>query len=158
MAIWQPAKVAYEFAATGMLNFPVPGWAPKQRNRVIDLARQIDVLSREKAALLELSLPADLRLVDLAALESVLHGCDSKEQHLLGQMIALQEELDWVICAVFGLADPSLAADGLAEGSWGMPLGSRPFEIAQARAGAASGLDGQALNDGRPSDYPGRSS
>lgn len=166
---WQSdrAKVAYEFAGTGMLKFPVPAMPPGPREALVGLSRHLDALARERADALARALPEIDRMpaslphgipepsvpVSAAGLREAIARAEAREAAILRRQIALQEEADWQVYGLYGLLqDPHpLDPDRLAS-STGAPIGSRPFELLQARGGRALGVDGHALMTGIPDD------
>lgn len=151
-----PAKVAYEFTATGLLDFPIPDRAQSDPT-LIRLAEHLDRLARERAEALALALPEieELGPVTAAELRQALARAEARETAILRVQVALQEELDWRVYALYGLVseihplDPDLLA-----ASPGCPIGCRPFELVQARSGRATGVDGQTLMQEVPADVP----
>ncbi|WP_449279176.1 BREX-2 system adenine-specific DNA-methyltransferase PglX [Leucobacter sp. GX0328] len=108
----------YEFTATKLQEFPLP----TERER--DLTRVIDAVARRRA-LLEPSAQIT---------SGAMQGLDQarEEWTQLGeQLVWLQEELDWLVYAAYGLAEDSLAA----RGSQVLELSpnERAFEIQLAR-------------------------
>ena len=129
-----PARGVYEFASTGLLAFPVPDLAG-HRGRVIELARLADDAARRRAALL-----------DSSAIEGLIHsskGADDFRAQLAARwrdadvlrecMVALQEELDWVACVIFGLAASDCLIDPKRYRELTCPRGGRPFERQKER-------------------------
>lgn len=111
----------YEHDGTKMKLVPIPDTRP------LELAWRLDGLG-QRMAWLEPAAVAGRGVPTAAALDEAKAEADA----VLGQMIALQEELDWACYAHYGLlSDPPLAPD-LAE----LPpikLGERAFEIVLAR-------------------------
>jgi hypothetical protein len=109
-----------ETSVTQIEDFPVPEQKP------LKLSRQLDVVARKYSDLLPgavvaLATPTAERLTD-ARQQAVA---------VRGEMIALQEELDWHSYSVYGLLPDDLryTDDGLPE----VALGERAFEIVMAR-------------------------
>ena len=146
---WQddPAKIAYEFAATGLLAFPVPALDPDRRAALVALARRADTLAQERSGLIDRALPTDLPqdIRTAAAVRSRLGEAEQQDGALLGRLIAAQEELDWLCMAAYGLVDDTSDAGALSL-AHGVRLGERPFEVLSARGGATAGTDGQPLS------------
>jgi hypothetical protein len=74
----------YEYTGTGLKRFPVPGERP------LTLAGQLDQLGHRRAHHLPPTLTKSLPLT-----RTEMDAHRAKAASLLGQMIALQEELDW---------------------------------------------------------------
>lgn len=108
----------YEFDGTKLKAFPVV-----KDDRTLQLARKLDQMGSE---LTEIS-PA--RLVSLPVSEWRLEERKTRNEDLIGECIAIQEELDWLAYEAFGLVDsvPTESAPPSIE------FGQRAFEIALAR-------------------------
>lgn len=114
----------YAFNSTQVGGLPLPSGRP------LDLTRELDGVAQHLHATSPAQLIADaanLTRERLAEREQAWHT-------LLGRMIALQEELDWQVYALYGLlpADDLAVGDPLFSGP-NLKLGQRPFEIALAR-------------------------
>jgi hypothetical protein len=137
----------YAFNSTLIGKLPLPARRP------LDLARRIDALARAYTELL----PESLRrraMPDAATLASAR----SQARRLRGQMIALQEELDWQCYHLYGLADDALTYPNL---ELAIDLGQRAFEIVLARQIAAGEVEttwftrhGSTPITEMPSDWP----
>lgn len=113
----------YEFTGTGLKSFPVPEDTEQHAQQ---LAQQIEQLAQQLAAI---SPDAVLQQVD-SDIDSRLKTAQQQEAKILGQMIALQEDLDWYVYQLYGLIDVALCYGGaLPE----IQLGQRAFEIQLAR-------------------------
>lgn len=114
---WEPR---YEFTGTTLQDFPMPAELPLEIGRRLDgLAQSLAKESR--------SLAVESETPTSAALSRAKN--DSRQ--VLGQMIALQEELDWNVYRLYGLIE-----DDLTYKNHCMPeisLGERSFEIVLAR-------------------------
>jgi hypothetical protein len=150
---WQsdPAKIAYEFSATGLLDFPIPQpWS----SDVTELARRLDDLARRRSSALARALPSIDRVPTTPEiLGAWVEDAKRTEDGVLNEQVLLQEELDWRCYRLYGLVRevPSLELDELYR-IGGIPIGARPFEILQARAGRTLGVDGQPLVSELPPD------
>ena len=111
----------YEHDGTKMKLVPIPDERPFELPTRLDtLARQLADL--EPTALAQRAIPHPDRLDEAR----------TRSASLLGQMIALQEELDWQCYGLYGLIDQPPLADNLDD----LPelhLGERAFEIVLAR-------------------------
>ncbi len=113
----------FEFTGTKLEKFPLPPELPLEFGRKLDgLAQWLGGVM--PPAVCAMSVPTRQRL-DLAR---------SEHARILGQMIALQEELDWEVYRLYGLLTAQEAA-GLRADPEILPelkLGERAFEIALA--------------------------
>jgi hypothetical protein len=118
----------YEFAGTKLETFPLPEELPCAFALRMDGLGQV-LISREPSAVCAIGVP-DRERLDEARAE---HG------HVRGQMITIQEELDWKVYQLYGLLTEQEAADLCAEPDEvpELRLGERAFEIVLARQVAA---------------------
>lgn len=130
----------YEFAGTGLLNFPLPAARPP------DHVPQVQRVTDEMTALAPAAFIAHWSLVDptaadapklLPTLKLALQEAKSSWHIAQQHRIALQEDLDWQCYRLYGLLDADLA--------YGNPvpplsLGERAFEIVMARQMVAGDL------------------
>lgn len=138
----------YEFAGTQMQRFPLP------ESRSLELARQLDELARRYSSLT----PESAAQVATPTREH-LTKARNEAATIRGQMIALQEELDWHCYQLYGLVADDLRYSGtdLPE----LALGQRAFAIVMARQMAAGELEttwfdrhGSKPNPEIPSHWP----
>ena len=126
-----PFEDFYEFTATGLKNFPLSELRPARE------ARALDELAREFASLMPaaaLVLPR-VGAVNLAA---HLETARRRAQSVRGQMIAIQEELDWACYAHYDLLPERDGSTSLRHAEPPpVRLGERAFEVALARRLAA---------------------
>lgn len=116
----------YAFNSTLIGKLPLPDSCPS------DLAHSIDTLATKYAN----TLPATVCL--RAAPEgNSLKLSREQSQRLCGQMIALQEELDWQYYGLYGLIPAEQMAELRCENPPALKLGQRAFEIVLARRIAA---------------------
>jgi hypothetical protein len=144
-----PARMAHEFAATGLQSFPVPEMAD-QRAPSVQLARRVDTLGRERTGLLSASWVADAleRSATAADLRTRLAGRWLDADVLRERMVALQEELDWTAYVAYGLADASLLCPEDRFDDLTCPRGARPFERLHGRVSTVrAGGEALALAD-----------
>lgn len=118
----------FAFNSTKVEDFPLPA------DRPLDLARQLDELSRQRVQCqpqAELSRPQPPERDDLDC------AC-AHDETLHARMIALQEELDWRCYGLYGLLPAGVIGDEV-EHADPVPvaLGERAFEIVLARRMAA---------------------
>ncbi len=109
----------FEFTGTKLENFPLPSQYP------CNLSHRLDELAKE----LDLHSPA--RVVAKAFQpRTELQSAREKWHFIRGQMIALQEELDWQVYSIYKLHDAELCAP---EGDIpAVACGERAFEIVKA--------------------------
>ncbi|WP_433533791.1 BREX-2 system adenine-specific DNA-methyltransferase PglX [Micromonospora sp. CA-249363] len=121
----------YEFAGTKLQDFPLPSAYPLELSREIDgLAQRLATVT--PAAVAASGVPTRDRL-DAAAYE--WHA-------IRGQMISLQEELDWQVYSLYGLLDEDLTSPESVRPPM-LSLGQRAFEIVLARKMAAGEAETQ---------------
>ncbi|GIJ31537.1 BREX-2 system adenine-specific DNA-methyltransferase PglX [Micromonospora sediminimaris] len=126
-----PWEDFYEFTGTKLQEFPLPSAYPLELAREIDgLAQRLATVS--PAAVAGSGVPTRERL-DAAAYE--WHATR-------GQMICLQEELDWQVYSLYGLLDEDLTAPESVRPPM-LSLGQRAFEIVLARKMRDEGLETQ---------------
>lgn len=106
----------YEFTGTTLKDFPLPNQLPVERARQLDrLARELE--ENSPRVLVERSTPT----------REALDRCHSNSIALRGQLVSLQEELDWDFYRLFGLVETDLTyrQGDLPE----LKVGERAFEI-----------------------------
>ncbi|OON82075.1 BREX-2 system adenine-specific DNA-methyltransferase PglX [Streptomyces tsukubensis] len=124
----------YEFTSTAIQDFPLPALYPAA------LATELDALAEKLAA----TTPAAVAATNTPTTPA-LREAHSHYTHLRTRLIALQEELDWQVYALYNLLDDDLRpaprkGDDFADVPE-LALGQRAFEIVLARkvrAGEAS--------------------
>lgn len=139
---WQaePAKIAYEFTGTGLGELPLPKWSPDQLAILRESASRLCAVATERNALISAALSAPR---GHEALARDVDRAEVRDRELLGDMIAVQERIDWTVYEAFGLCTPGLSQRVSSERC---PLGARPFEVLLARSGRSIGIDGQQLD------------
>ena len=118
---WEPR---YEFTGTTLQDYPLPSVLPLERGRLLDLLAQ-ELAAKAPQAVAARELPT----------ASVLDAARAESRRMRAQMIAVQEELDWVAYRLYGLISDDLTYPG--DDLPGLALGERAFEIALARQVAA---------------------
>ncbi|MHC6625777.1 BREX-2 system adenine-specific DNA-methyltransferase PglX [Streptomyces globosus] len=118
----------YEFTGTKLQEFPLPAVYPTA------LATALDALAQQLAAATPSAVAADA-----TPFSPALHEARSAWLSIRARMIALQEELDWHVYALYGLcpADLRVSNDPGSMDIPGLALGQRAFEIVLARRVAA---------------------
>lgn len=127
-----------EWDGTKLKRFPIPkplNEAVSNSGRLLpgyeaiqSLARQLDLLAQELGALLPEQVLAGAE--DISVFETLKHN-RQRAAVIRAQMVALQEELDWLCYYAYGITDQCLTYDSE------LPLtnaGERAFEITMARA------------------------
>lgn len=117
-----PAFDTYEFAGTGLKNFPV---AEDPDNAAQRLAQKLDQLAQQ----LSKHDPATV-LKQAGSILNNLEAASTESTSLTRKMIALQEELDWLNYRLYGLIEDDLCYQGTPPE---IKLGERPFELHLAR-------------------------
>jgi len=115
----------YEFTSTQLDPFPLPAGRP------LDRARELDRYAQTLQALSPAALSADATKLTREGLEEA----SGQWHRILARMIALQEDLDWEVYALYGLTPEPLTPSDL--DAVPLALGQRAFEIALARKIAA---------------------
>ncbi len=134
----------FEFSGTPLKQLPVPDWPAPVRARLVALARHATDVAQTLT-------------------QASTAGYDSHAQYQLvlmelqSQVVATQEEIDWVVYAAIGLASEELqSAQQLPLAA--VPIGLRPFEMLLARQAKGTecsvvGVDGQQLAEKGPSSW-----
>lgn len=118
----------YEFAATQMQNFPLP------ESRSLGISHQLDNFARRYVSLLPESVARSATPTPVSFTQSRIEASSIR-----GQMIALQEELDWHCYHLY-----DVLSDDLRYTSDDLPViafGQRAFEIVMARQMAKGELE-----------------
>jgi hypothetical protein len=145
------AQVPYEFAGTQLQHLPIPESFNQGtlRDRLLRLTRRMDELAQElgslsaSRAIREGLSGGESRISDVYAL------FQQKRVAIRSQLIVLQEEIDFTVYVMFGLAD-----EGLFCNQWEWPevwveAGQRPFELLQQR-----NVDDFPVSNGIPAQWP----
>ena len=124
----------YEFNGTKLEQFPLPAVLP------LEFGRKLDGLAQELAAVEPSAVCAEA-----VPTRAGLDTARMKHERIRGQMIALQEELDWGVYRCYGLLDDAEAAELIAKPETvpELKLGERAFEIVLARQVKAGELETQ---------------
>jgi hypothetical protein len=110
----------YEFTGTKLQEFPLPDGAPLLRACALD--RLAQELSRVT--------PAGVSVDGTPTRERLL-AAQATFKRIRGEMIALQEELDWEVYGLYGILDEDVSAETSTVPE--LRLGERAFEIVLAR-------------------------
>lgn len=122
----EPWEKIYEFTSTRLLDLPLPSAFP------VDEARELDRLAAESRTVLQEISDAGTRIT-----EEFLASAQRRWSRIRSRMIAVQEELDWKVYALYGLVSDGEELLAASEDLPEIALGERAFEIALARSIAA---------------------
>lgn len=144
------SKVPYQFAGTALKKMPIPEAfeEPEFRRVLIDLTAQADHLSMLIGAH-SAEKTLQLALEKMLPLENLWNETLNKRAKLRGQLVLIQEELDWRLYYAYGICDLSLMADVSAWMDLDFDAGRRPFEIL-----AGNNQDGFVVPKEVPCDWP----
>ncbi|MFJ1881517.1 BREX-2 system adenine-specific DNA-methyltransferase PglX [Streptomyces sp. NPDC088137] len=115
----------YEFTGTKLQEFPLPAELPLELGRSLDTLGR-EVVTHEPSAVASFTLPT----------RASLDEAHTAHASVRSQMIALQEELDWIVYGSYNLLTPDEMARATLPGTADVPevtLGERAFEIVLAR-------------------------
>lgn len=120
-----PENNRYDLSSTGMMAFPLPeGW---QSKRIIELARAIDALARERLAVApENAIAGSGHMQSAAELRRAVHEAAQRDESLQRRMIALQEELDWAVYGLYGICT-DVPNEGPVPDGIGVDVEARPY-------------------------------
>lgn len=96
----------YEFAGTGMAELPVPLFPDPE---LVDVARELCALAKERTRLQPRAVVAAFDAVNSGELKTILEGTKRDEVSTFERMVAVQEDLDWLVYERFKLASQSAA-------------------------------------------------
>ena len=135
-----PARAAYEFAGTGLLELPLPQLGDPM---LVELGRRISQLGAERAAWLSgdgISLLLGIERED--GLGHAIEEGWTRYDRVTEQAAYLQEELDWHVYQLFQLTKTAVVLEpGKVDA-----LGARPFEAALGyNAGLSDRVGGGAI-------------
>jgi hypothetical protein len=128
------AKVPYEFTGPQIKGCPAPatwkqGWL---RDRLIAITREIDSLS-QCLNVLTASRAIEKALAEKEDIENIWSGFLKQRQQNRSRMIVLQEELDFTVYAMFGLAFDGSLCDPAKLPEVSLDAGDRPFDIIRGK-------------------------
>jgi hypothetical protein len=124
-----PARATYEFALKGMKRLPLPELGAL-RERFVAAARLTHSLMNERQAVLgtEKLAAAIASSPDAEALRVAMSRRWTTADSLRERAVALQEEIDWLVYAAFGLAAEECLIPPKLYEELTCPRGDRPFE------------------------------
>ncbi|WKJ90177.1 BREX-2 system adenine-specific DNA-methyltransferase PglX [Methylomonas montana] len=125
------SKVPYQFAGTALKKLPIPSTfeQPYTRNRIIQFTAKADALAHRLSELSAVKV-LDKALKDGSSILTAWENAISEKSRLRGQLILIQEELDWTLYHAYGLCEADLLADISNWTDASIEAGQRPFEIA----------------------------
>jgi hypothetical protein len=98
----KPEDNRYEFAGTGLQALPLPSLDAASRSKLVDLARHVSALAETREGF-----SPDWFVRDVASGQprfASLAPLDAERQRLLAAAMDVQEAIDWLMYAAFGLA------------------------------------------------------
>ncbi|MFD5714587.1 BREX-2 system adenine-specific DNA-methyltransferase PglX [Streptomyces pharetrae] len=116
----------YEFTSTRLLDLPLPPAFP------VEEARELDRLAVESRHILQ-------EIANARITERFLASAHCRWSTVTSRMVAVQEELDWKVYALYGLIPHGEELLAPSEDLPAVAIGERAFEIALARSIAAGG-------------------
>ncbi|WRZ45200.1 BREX-2 system adenine-specific DNA-methyltransferase PglX [Streptomyces sp. NBC_00151] len=116
----------YQFSSTKLLKFPLPNQLPRALSRELDALAE-SLTKHEPSSLTHTSAPA----------REALNEARPAQEQIRARMIALQEELDWIVYGAYELLNPNEVAQTINVDPPEVALGQRAFEIVLARKVAA---------------------
>jgi hypothetical protein len=133
----KPEANRYEFAGTGLENFPIP-LNPKspEAKLILQIATNLDSLARQLISFRPESVIQNWQGSKPANLRSLLSSAHKKHQISQERMICLQEELDWEVYKAFRLVDEGASLSILDNTELGIVSDHRPFLWAKKEAPA----------------------
>lgn len=148
--ISEKSKVPYQFASTRLHELPLPeNWASHPlKPRLIELAREMDRLAQLTSSL-QASKVLEHSMASGADLAQAWAQAQADRRTARSKSILLQEEIDFVCYAMYGLASaPDLLAD---PSEWNVVIeaGCRPFCIL-----AQKNVEGFEVPAAIPADWP----
>ena len=127
------AKVPYAFAGTQLGQMPIPEqWGNGDlRDRLIRLAKDMDELATELVTLSPVR--TVLSQIETAnQMRMAWHNIQERRKFVRSQMVKIQEEIDYTLYVMWGLAAGDLLSDQL----WDdvvIDIGDRPFDILRGK-------------------------
>lgn len=112
----------FEFDGTKLLMLPLAEAFGKHRDRLVHLGRELTMLAERRQ---HVSF-AGVAAVAPTPMETRFNAAVRERETLWRRAIAIQDEIDWIVYAMFGLYDGPLLDVGSIEG---IQLGARPFEV-----------------------------
>lgn len=152
-----PARAAYEFAGTALLQLPLPSLGELGIAEFVDVLQQLamDRSAWTSGITFTSALHAGLKTIEEVKAAAAAGWARYDKQ--TAQCVYLQEEIDWIVYAAFGLCSQDAVCTECKSDAQAT-LGSRPFEHA---AGYSAGVserarradEGKAHDHGRPSHW-----
>ena len=98
----KPESLHYEFAGTGLQPLPVPRFTEVQRSTAIAIAKEALELAAQRELLSGLDF---VSRVAAGQEDASIAGVEAERDALLGRLVVLQEDLDWLVYSAFSLTD-----------------------------------------------------
>lgn len=147
------AKVPYQFGGTRLLELPIPESFSREnlRERIYRLSVRLEKLLRELEHLTAATAIDQGLAGGCSRILALFQGFVEKRKELRAETIFLQEEIDFTVYVMFGIAEASVLCDDWSWSTVTLDAGMRPFEIIQQRS-----LDDFPVPKSVPSDWPER--
>jgi hypothetical protein len=124
----RPESNRYDFAATGMLSFPIPNTDTVRASNLLEIVKSIDLIMLEMNSLLPDSILTKSHLKSgWKALNGAFASAQERHDMLKQRVIALQEELDWEVYRLYGLSQIGACEEICANEMIGVQSTARPF-------------------------------
>jgi hypothetical protein len=123
----KPEANRYDFAATGLLPFPVPGDDVLKRIRVADICKKVESLGNQSLSLLPEGILAGWRPKHGSGLRALFEAAQKDYASIKKRMVALQEELDWEVYRAYSLTNEGASQAILDDEAEGIGAECRPF-------------------------------
>jgi hypothetical protein len=124
----RPETNRYDFAATGMLSFPLPSGEDWSKGRFLEIARELYNLAARAGFTLPAIVLAKWEQPDSNEdIATMLAESQREHQLIKRRMIALQEELDWEVYRLYSLTDQGASEQILRDLPHGIASEERPF-------------------------------
>jgi hypothetical protein len=124
----KPEANRYEFTGTGMMALPLPRWTPSQGICLASLAREALALAAQRDKLSARELVRSVALSREGAMTELAIERDRAE--IEKRLATVQEDIDWLVYELFGLADGYEPTAGAHDES------TRPF-VSREESGAS---------------------
>ena len=123
----RPEANRYDFAATGLLSFPIPE-SVHSGSLITGISRELDSLAQETLRLLPRQILATSEFpFEFDVLQAEFSRSERRYGLLRRRIVALQEELDWEVYREFGLTNHGASQVILSNDLVGVADSLRPF-------------------------------
>jgi hypothetical protein len=124
----KPEANRYDFASTGLQNFPIPTKELSKLDRVIAISRMIVDLSQQLMLLESADFISEMLKNPKLDYLVLLSGLVERHKKIKNRMVALQEELDWEVYKQYGLTNLASKSEIL-DSDLEISTNERPFVI-----------------------------